>query len=147
MHITNRMISQIFEFIGNHGLLNATFVALLIIFIANELKRGGRTISCQEVVDLLNRENAVAIDLRTEKEFSEGHISGALNVPYTLLEKHMNKLQKYKDTPIILTCKMGQQSGAAGNQLRKAGYANIARLSGGIQNWRISNMPVVKTKQ
>ena len=140
------MMSQVFEFIGSNGLLVATFVALLVIFIANELRRGGRTISCQEAVNLLNRENAVAIDLRTAKEFSEGHISGALNVPYTLLDKHMNKLQQHKDKPIILTCKMGQQSGAAGNQLRKAGYVNVTRLSGGIQNWRISNMPVVKTK-
>jgi len=39
---------------------------------------------------------------------------------------------------------MGQHAGAAGTQLKKAGFENVSRLRGGIAEWRGQNLPVVK---
>ncbi len=136
---------QLIEFIGNHWLLSGAFTATLILLITNELKRGGRSISCQELVHLMNREKAVVIDLRPAKEFSQGHIQGAINIPYTQFQDRISDLEKHRQKPIVLTCKLGQHSGGAGNSLRKAGFLNISRLSGGLNNWQLSNLPVVKS--
>jgi len=139
-------MAQLFEFIGNHPLLVGTFAALLGLFIANEMRRGGRSVTAQQLVNLVNNENAVVVDVRDSKEFEAGHIVDAINIPHTALESRMSEIDKFKDKPLVLTCKMGQHSGAAGTALRKAGFEQVARLTGGIVEWRNQNLPVVKGK-
>ena len=139
-------MAQLFEFIGNHPLLVGTFAALLGLFISNEMRRGGRSVTAQQLVNMVNNDNAVVVDVRDSKEFEAGHIVGAINIPHTALESRMNEISKYKDKPLVLTCKMGQHSGAAGTVLRKAGFEQVARLTGGVLEWRNQNLPVVKGK-
>lgn len=139
-------MAQLFEFIGNHPLLVGTFAALLGLFISNEMRRGGRSVTAQQLVNMVNNEDAVVIDVRDSKEFEAGHIVDAINIPHTALESRMNEIDKYKDKPLVLTCKMGQHSGAAGTVLRKAGFEHVARLTGGVLEWRNQNLPVVKGK-
>jgi len=119
-------------------------VVLLVLFIRNETQRGGRSVSAQELVNLVNREDAVVLDVRDQKEFEQGHIPNAVNIPYASLDGRMAELDQYKEQPIVLTCKMGQHAGTAGTALRKQGFLNVSRLSGGIAEWRNQNLPVVK---
>ena len=137
-------MEQLFEFIGNHPILVGAFILLLALFVRNEVARGGRSVTAQQLVDLVNREGAVVIDVRDPNEYSQGHIVDALNLPHTTLSERMAEVEKYKDKPVILTCKMGQHAGAAGTVLRKAGFQNVARLKGGVTEWRNQNLPVVK---
>ncbi len=137
-------MAQLFEFIGNHPLLVGTFVALLGLFISNELRRGGRSVSAQQLVNLVNKDGAIVVDVRDSKEFEAGHIVGAINIPHTAIETRKSELEKHKDKTLVLACKMGQHSGAVGTTLRKAGFENVARLTGGILEWRNQNLPVVK---
>ncbi len=139
-------MAQFFEFIGNHPLLVGTFAALLGLFVANEMRRGGRSVSAQQLVNMVNNEKAVVLDVRDSKDFEAGHIVDAINIPHTALASRMNEINKYKDRPLVLICKMGQHSGAAGTALRKAGFEQVARLTGGILEWRNQNLPVVKGK-
>ncbi|MCF7981401.1 MAG: rhodanese-like domain-containing protein, partial [Pseudomonadales bacterium] len=106
-------MEQVFEFVGNHLLLVTALVVLLAAFVFTENKRGGQSVSTHEATKLINREKAVVLDLRAQSEFNNGHIVDALNVPYTSLSTRLAELEKYKDRPIILVCKMGQHSGAA----------------------------------
>ncbi len=138
------MLAQIFEFISNHPILVGLFAVLLALFIRNETQRGGKSLSSQELVNLVNREDALVVDVRDSKEFEAGHIAGAVNVPHSALEKRVNDIGKHKERPIILVCAMGQHSGAVGTQLRKQGFTNVARLKGGMAEWRNQNLPVVK---
>jgi len=137
-------MDQLFEFIGNHPYLVGAFVVLLVLFIRNETQRGGSSVSAQQLVGLVNREGAVVLDLRDQKEYEAGHIVDSVNIPYASLESRLSELEKYKDKPIVLACKMGQHAGSAGTALRKNGFANVSRLSGGIAEWRNQNLPVVK---
>ncbi len=137
-------MEQLFTFIGNHPFLVGIFVVLLVLFIRNEMNRGGATISAQELVQLVNNEGAVVVDLRDKAEFEAGHIVDAINIPYASLETRMDELKKYEGKPIVLACKMGQHSGTAGTQLKKAGFDNVTRLRGGIAEWRGQSLPVVK---
>ncbi len=139
-------MARFFEFVSNHLLLVGVFVTLLVLFIMNEARRGGRSVSAQELVNLVNRDKAVVVDVRDRKEFAAGHIVDAINIPFATLEKRMSELDSYRERPIVVTCKMGQHAGAAGALLRKAGFENVMRLSGGIAEWRNSSLPVVKGK-
>ena len=137
-------MEQLFEFIGNHYILTGIFVVLMGIFARNELQRGGRAVSAQQLVDLINREGAVVLDVRDKNEFGEGHIVDALNIPHTAIAGRIGELERHKVKPVVVACKMGQHSGAVGTVLRKAGFENVARLRGGITEWRSQNLPVIK---
>src|SRR5262249_26758415 len=125
-------MNQLFEFIGNHPVLVGVFAVLLVLFIRNETQRGGRGVTPQELVNLVNREGAVVIDVRDAKEFAAGHIVDAVNVPHGALEGRLAELEKFKEKPITIVCKMGQHAGVAGALLRKAGFGSVTRLSGGM---------------
>ena len=137
-------MQRFFEFVANHPFLVGTFVLLLALFIRNETRRGGRSVTAQQLVDMVNRENAVVLDVRDRKEYQAGHIVGAVNVPFANLGARIDELKKYQSRPLVVTCKMGQHAGAAGTQLRKAGFEHVTRLTGGMAEWRNQNLPVVK---
>jgi rhodanese-related sulfurtransferase len=137
-------MERFFEFIIGHPFLVGTFVLLLVLFIRNETRRGGNTVTAQQLVDMVNRQNAVVLDVRDKKEFQAGHIVDAVNIPFSALDSRIDELKKYQERPIVVACKMGQSAGAAGTLLRKRGFANVSRLSGGIAEWRNQNLPVVK---
>jgi rhodanese-related sulfurtransferase len=138
------MIDQLFEFVLNHDMLVSVFVFLLIAFFINENRQGGATVSPSDLVKLINREDAVVLDIRDKKEFKEGHIVNAVNIPYASMNDKIQELDKFKERKLVIVCKMGQHSGAAGKKLRGLGFAEVQRLSGGISEWRASNLPLVK---
>jgi len=138
-------MEHLFQFVGNHPVLVGTFALLLALFIRNETRRGGLTVSAQELVDLVNRENALVLDVRDKKEFDAGHIVNAVNIPFASLENRLGELGKHKERPVVVACRVGQHSGAAGTLLRKNGFGNVRRLTGGISEWRNQNLPVVKS--
>lgn len=138
-------MEELFTFISNHPILVGTFVVLLVLFIRNEMNRGGAVVGVQELVQLVNNENALVVDVRDKAEFDQGHIVDAINIPFANIESRADELNKHKDRPIVIACKMGQHSGAAGTALRKKGFENVSRLRGGIAEWRVQNLPVVKS--
>lgn len=138
-------MDQVFQFIGNHPLLCGAFALLLALFIRNETKRGGRSVTAQQLVDLMNKHNALVLDVRDVKDYEAGHILDAVNIPYSALANRIDELKKHKDRAIVVACKMGQHAGTAGVMLRKQGFQNVARLTGGLAEWRNQSLPVVKT--
>ena len=137
-------MENLFTFIGNHPLLVGAFVLLLILFIRNEMNRGGKAVNAQQLVHLVNNENALVIDVRDKSEYDQGHIVDSINIPFSSLEGRLSELEKHKERPLVVACKMGQHSGSAGTMLRKNGFENVSRLTGGLADWRGQNMPVVK---
>ncbi len=138
------MLEQIFEFIGNHFILVSIFVFLLVAFIINEGKQGGAAITPSNLVNLVNREGAVIVDIRDNKDYGTGHIAGAVNMPFTSIDSRVGELEPYKEKPIVLVCKMGQHSGSIGRKLKAQGFEDVRRLSGGMAEWSANSLPVVK---
>ena len=137
-------MERLLEFIMNHPFLVSAFLIVLGLFVRNEVSRGGRGVTAQELVNLVNRDGALIVDVRDQKEFSEGHIVDAVNIPHAALGSRLTEIERHKAKPIVVTCKMGQHAGTAGTVLRKAGFENVSRLKGGIMEWRNQNLPVVK---
>jgi rhodanese-related sulfurtransferase len=140
------MIEKLFEFAGNHYFLVGTFFALVVAFFINEGKQGGAAVATGGLVHLINREDAVVVDVRDSKEFGLGHIAGAINIPLSSLDSRLDELDKYKEKPVVVVCKIGQQAGAAGRKLKAKGHADVRRLSGGMVEWTGASLPVVKGK-
>lgn len=142
--VRNRFMNQYLEFVMNHWVLVGLLIGLVITLIYTENLKRGAGISLHEATRVINQEDGVVVDIRSEKEFKEGHITSAINVPYPDLASRMSELDKHKEVPVILVCKMGQHSGAASKTLRDSGFSNVKRLNGGMAEWGNANMPVVK---
>ncbi|MCC7515926.1 MAG: rhodanese-like domain-containing protein [Pseudomonadales bacterium] len=128
-------------FIGEQWMLVSLLLALLGLFLWNENRRAGDSISVHQLTQQVNQANALVLDLREPKEFREGHVVDALNIPYAKLAERMNELDKAR--PLVLVDKMGQHSAAAGRTLKQAGF-QVSRLQGGMSEWTIANLPLVK---
>lgn len=93
---------------------------------------------------MLNADEAVVLDVRDQKEFSSGHIAGAMNIPHAKVGERESELADLKDgKAIVLVDKVGQHAGAVGRVLSKKGYA-VNRLRGGMADWVNEKLPVVK---
>ncbi len=106
--------------------------------------RAGSEVSAFEAVQLINRKDAVVIDVRDIGEFEAGHISGAKHIPETQIADRLKELEKFKDRPIIMICRSGARSGSAVKNLRSNGFTEAVNLAGGIGAWEQAGMPLQK---
>ena len=116
----------------------------IFLFAYSEMNKGGKKIEPNELTTLINRENAILVDLRPKEDYDAGHIMSALNYPHQDFENQMHELDRYKERPIILVCDMGRNSANIGEKLKKADFKNIFRLNGGMMTWTQENLPVVQ---
>ena len=105
---------------------------------------GGRRVEPTQATQLINHENALVIDVRSDGEYAQGHIVNAINQPLGGLAQQISKLEKYRTRTIITTCKNGQQAANASGVLRKNGFENVFSLSGGIAAWQGASLPLTK---
>ncbi len=131
------------DFVSEQSYIIAPLVVLIILFIRRELAMGGEQLSAQQLVLEVNTGNTLLVDVRDKKEFDEGHIVDALNIPFAKLNSSSSLLDKHRDRKIIVVDKIGQHSGSAGKTLRAQGF-EVMRLRGGIADWQQQNMPLVK---
>jgi len=137
-------MDRFIEFAINNYALVGIFCTLLICFLVLESRRAGKSVSPQELTNLMNRDGALVVDIREPNEFKSGHLPDAKNIPFPKLQEGIKNLENYKEKPIILVCKMGQHSGAAGRTLHKQGYKDVRRLKGGIATWSAEGLPLVR---
>ncbi len=140
-------MERFFEFIVNHTGLVSIWLALVAALIWTESRKGGKSVSPQRATFLINREDAVVIDVRDRNAFNGGHITGAINIPLTQVQDRLEELEAYRGRPIIVACNVGQQSAAAGKILHAKSFENVYRLAGGINEWRGANFPLVRKEK
>jgi len=125
----------------------AAFVAIsamLMMSLFGQRLRGYLAASPAEATTLINREDAVVLDVRETNEFQNGHIVNSVHIPQGFLKDRLNELEKYKTKPIVIACRSGHRSGQACSLLKKNGYENIYNLSGGVMAWESANLPLQK---
>ena len=106
---------------------------------------GGPSVSPSQATQLINREDALVIDVRDPGEYGAGHILGAKNLPLSRLDSGGAELAaKRKDRPLILYCDTGNRSGKAAAALKAQGYTRVLNLSGGMGAWQQAGLPVEK---
>ncbi|AMO67068.1 Rhodanese-related sulfurtransferase [gamma proteobacterium BDW918] len=136
-------MDKLIPFVAEQWVLISALISCLLLLSFHEQRRAGKALTPQQVVNLVNQQGAVVIDLRDKGEFSKGHILDSVSLPFSKLEKEIADHAE-KDKPLVLVCKMGQHSSAAGKKLGSLGYTQVNRLKGGISEWQIMQLPLVK---
>lgn len=139
-------MQDILLFVQQHTLLVIVSVAVLLLLMIVEfirLKRNTNQLSPADAIHLINRRDAVVVDIRHADVFEKGHIVDAISLPFKDLEGRIKKLEKYKSHPIVLVCSTGTESPQAAAILAKNGFSTFT-IAGGIRAWQMAEMPLVK---
>lgn len=132
------------EFIQNNLLLVVLTLTSGSMLLWPMLRPGGKDISPSDATLLVNRENAVFIDVRSATEFASGHVPDAINIPREKIVERIAEIEKFKDRPLILNCASGMRSSSACGELKKRGYEKVFNLSGGVGAWAQAGLPIKK---
>ena len=120
-------------------------ITMLIICLASimagcgasedEQNNGYMRITAEEAKQIMDTEdNYVILDVRTQEEFDEGHIPGAILIPDYEIEDRAEAELKDKEQTILVYCRSGNRSKVASAALAELGYTNVKEF-GGIIDW------------
>lgn len=132
------------EFLAQEWMLAGAWLVMVFLLFYHEARKAGKSVSTQQLSDLVNREGGVVLDIRDSSDFRKGHITGSLHIPFKDLASRSSELNAYKEKPVVVVCKMGQTAGAATKQLKTQGFTQVYKLNGGLSEWTASNLPLVK---
>jgi rhodanese-related sulfurtransferase len=105
---------------------------------------GGPWVNAAQATHLINREDALVIDVREPNEYAAGHVLGAKNMPLARLVAGATEQLKRKERPIIVYCDGSERAGKAAALLKRQGFTRVANLSGGLNGWQQAGLPVEK---
>ena len=91
-------------------------------------------LSVQELAELLEKENLTVLDVREPGEVAAAAIEGSIHIPLGQLASRVNELSR--DRLLVVHCKGGYRSSIATGLLRRAGFRDIANLTGGFDAWQ-----------
>ena len=138
---------DILPFIQNHLYLTSALIGILIALVIVELYRKAQVtnrLNTTQVTNLVNHDDAVVLDIRSQEAFDGGHIVGAISMPWVELKEKPTKLNKYQQQPIVVVCAQGMESTQALPFLQKQGCTKVYMLAGGIRAWQQAGIPLVK---
>jgi rhodanese-related sulfurtransferase len=143
----SEILQRLPEFLGNHSWLALGFIGVLVALLVTEAQRftrGYKALTPAGLTQLINRENALLVDVSPQQDFEKGHVPGAKNVAMSQFDPENKELAKVKDLPVALVCKTGQTSATAAQRLKKAGFSKVFWLEGGLGAWSEAQMPLAK---
>lgn len=122
-------MQEIMQFVGRHPILSIAWIALLVAVLFTTFKglmSKVKVITRGEATRLINKEDAVVVDLRQRDDFRKGHIAGATNLlPSEIKANNVGELEKHKDKPLIVVDGSGMQCQESANALIKAGFEKV----------------------
>lgn len=132
------------EFVVNN------FVWIVVAFVSGGLllwpvirsRTAGPSVSPLQATLMINREDAIVLDVREADEFARGHVPNARGIPLGQVANRLGEIDKYKDKPVIVLCQHGNRSASACSTLRKHGFNKVFNLGGGLNAWEQAGQPV-----
>ncbi|EZH66188.1 hypothetical protein DH09_09625 [Bacillaceae bacterium JMAK1] len=113
----------------------ALVLAVVIIYAIKQMSPGNiRQITTEELKAKLNNKDLLLVDVRTEGEFSNHSIQGAMNIPLHTLNNRMEELERDKEIAVI--CQSGMRSLKASKRLKKKEFPNVVNVRGGMNSWK-----------
>jgi len=135
-------MQQLIDFAANNMILVSAFFIILFLLIRSYIvPAGAKSVTASEAVRLINHNNALVLDVRTEEEFAKSHILNAVNIPMGLLDSRISEIQDRKSDPVILVCQSGSRSLQSARTLKKNAFEKLHNLSGGMLSWQQANLP------
>lgn len=135
------------QFIASNWLLILVMIVSGAMLLWPTLQRRWspiREIGAMEATQLINRRDALMLDLREPKEYEGGRVPNAVHVPQSQLASRGHELKRLTARPVIAYCDRGQRSRVAATALTKLGFAEVYTLRGGLRAWSEAGLPVEK---
>ena len=134
------------DFLRNNILLVAAAVGsgAMLLWPLLRLGAGGPRVNTLQATQMMNRDNALVLDVREPEHYAAGHILGAKNLPLAQLEQRAGEFDKYKSKPVIVICDTGSVAARAVALLKVRGFSNVVNLAGGFRAWLQGGLPVEK---
>ena len=116
------------------------FLAVMLLTACGQAKENDQgavyvNITAEEAKQIMDTEEGyVILDVRTQEEYDEGHIPGAILIPHTEIDARAEEVLTDKDQLILVYCRSGRRSKLAAEALVELGYTNIKEF-GGIIDW------------
>jgi rhodanese-related sulfurtransferase len=142
-------MEQLVEFTSENTVLVVLLMISFFVLIFSELRRkasGMVAVDPTAAVALINNDGLV-IDLRNQEAYARGHIVNAKHIPLDELDANKDKIEKFKNKPIVAVCDAGMTSTRAVASLRNSGFVSAYGLKGGMNAWTQAGMPVVTGKK
>ncbi|MDU0810112.1 MAG: rhodanese-like domain-containing protein [Burkholderia sp.] len=117
---------------------------LLVVEQINLYRRSRFSLSITEATQLINRRDAIVIDVRSLADFMTGHLPFSHQINIGEIREKITKIVKNKSAAVLIVCQNGQQSQKAVRIVWEIGYVEAYILDGGVIMWQQEGMPIIK---
>lgn len=130
------------QFIVQNALLIiiAVIAAVSLAMPLINTRRFGPMVSSEQAVSLINKQNALVVDVRAQKDFKRVRIVNSVNIPANEIQNRLGELSK--DRTIIVVDNSGNMSAAASKLLRGVGFTKVYVLDSGLVGWMRDKLPL-----
>ena len=126
------------QFIVQNALL--IIIAVIAALSLINTRRFGPMVSSEQAVSLINKQNALVVDVRAQKDFKRVRIANSVNIPANEIQNRLGELSK--DRTIIVVDNSGNMSAAASKLLRGVGFTKVYVLDSGLVGWMRDKLPL-----
>ena len=127
------------------GVVFISFIATSVFIYYNLIQRGSsyEDVTSEQVKALIEiNPSLVVVDVRTEAEYNDEHLEGAINIPLDELEQRLSELNP--NDKILVYCRTGNRSTQAAEILVEKGFSGLYHMHGGIVAWKQNGYSVTK---
>lgn len=138
-------MDQLIEFAGNHGMMVAAFVGIVLLLVWTEISkhtRGYTELSPLQAVQKINQGKTSIVDISAAADYSKGHLAGAKHIALSRFSDVDPDIEKLKSGPVLVVCKNGQTAHTAAAKLVKMGASDVSVLKGGTTQWAADQYPL-----
>ena len=118
--------------------------AMLLWPLVSRPFRASHEVSAFDAVQLINRRDALVLDVRAPGDYAGGHIANARHIQESQLADRVKELEKFRSRPIIVSCATGSRAPGVTGALRKKGFTEVFALRGGVAAWQQASLPLEK---
>ncbi len=123
--------------------LRVMLAFLLLLAVAPGARAGDAPVAPADLAARMARHEApLIVDVRSAKEYADGHLPGALNIPHDEIARRWTALDARRDQEIVLYCHSGRRAGLAQQALEKLDFSHTRLLDGSIQAWQAAGLPL-----
>jgi phage shock protein E len=141
--MTRETISHLPRFWLMTGLLALLLAACTAPDDGSKRGTGPKSITAEDLAEQIQLSQApLILDVRSKKEYAQGHIPGAINIPHDQLGDRLSEIDAAKSDEIVVYCRSGYRAGVAEKVLSEAGYSDVRDLDGHINAWQSGGYPI-----
>ncbi|RDV28980.1 rhodanese-like domain-containing protein [Alteromonas aestuariivivens] len=119
-----------------------TLLLLPALYNRAETTPPGTVQASAELLDKVSQQDWLLIDVRSAEEFAEGHIPGAINMPYDKIGEYVSSLRAYQNKPVVLYCRSGRRARLAMEVLAEHQFNDLRHLEGDMMGWYEAGLPI-----